>query len=704
MRSAAALLLGFLVSLPSPVVRTARAQAGQSAEDSVDLGTTEVVVDVVVKDKDGRVVTGLTPGDFVVSEDDVEQELTSARFASGPGVALSDSPIGVSCIALVFDRLSPESRIRAREAALKLVGDGTRDDLFGVFGIDLSMRVAQPFTYDKARVREALERLSGETSTSFPSNQQLARDLADRQASLQTALASQRTPTGQVDNPAAFAASIGGIGEDLQATSMTLRSIETLERLESSEQGFATTNGLLSVVAALATLPGRKALVFFSEGIDLPTNVVNDFQAVIANANRVNVSIYTVDAAGLRAVSQIGETAQTLTRNGGRRIDQNARGSAPLGGAMMRGLERNEELLRAAPEHSLGELANATGGIFVNNTNDPGAKLRQVDEDLRAHYVLTYVPKDRTFDGRFRKIGVKVRRSGVEVQARKGYFALDAAGLNVVLPAEVRPLAALLDGKATGKIHPRLAGLCFPEPSRPGLAQVFVEAPMREFATQADGKNVKADFTIVALVRDANRRIVEKLSNHYRLASPAAKADELRTGEVLFYREATLPPGVYTVEAIAYDVLSGESGVRRVSLTVPAASDLRMSSVVVVDRAESLTAEDRKVPNPLQVGETLLYPNLGAPVSRSKDGKLSFFTTVYAKSGEVPKLGIDVLRNGRPIASLPAELPAADADGKIRFANALPLEPFPPGVYELRLTATEGSASVSRAATFVVGP
>src|SRR6185369_155902 len=89
-------------------------------DNTVSLDTTEVAVDVVVKDKDGRIVTGLKPEDFTVSEDEVNQEVTSLRFASGPNVALSDSPIGVSCIALVFDRLSPESRIRAREAAEKL--------------------------------------------------------------------------------------------------------------------------------------------------------------------------------------------------------------------------------------------------------------------------------------------------------------------------------------------------------------------------------------------------------------------------------------------------------------------------------------------------------------------------------------------------------------------------------------------------------
>jgi hypothetical protein len=231
--------------------------------------------------------------------------------------------------------------------------------------------------------------------------------------------------------------------------------------------------------------------------------------------------------------------------------------------------------------------------------------------------------------------------------------------------------------------------------------------PTSEFSrTLADDKKSFAtDFVIVAIVRDEAGRIVSKVSRRYELGGPADALADFQKGDVLFFRETTLPPGDYTVEAIAYDATTEKSSMAKSRLSIPEPSDLRISSAVVVGRAEKLSAEAKQEASPLHFGDLLIYPNLGTPLSKAKDGKLPFFVTAYAApGGAAPKLTIELMQNGKLLGKVPADLPAPDANGRIQFVNALPLDPFPPGTYELKLTVERGGASASSSVPFTVVP
>ena len=172
--------------------------------------------------------------------------------------------------------------------------------------------------------------------------------------------------------------------------------MRTFDALERDQQGYASTNGLLSVVNGLKSLPGRKTVVFFSEGLAIPTNVQAQFRSVIHNANRANVSVYAMDAAGLRAEQHgRGDARRRCSRraSGGAKQLESAGDSAS--GAMTRDLERNEDLLRLDPESGLGQLANETGGFLIRDTNDADAGFRRIEEDMRFHYLLGLLALER---------------------------------------------------------------------------------------------------------------------------------------------------------------------------------------------------------------------------------------------------------------------------------------------------------------------
>ncbi|HEV3471431.1 MAG TPA: VWA domain-containing protein [Pyrinomonadaceae bacterium] len=734
MKPLISILLAFGVAAAAPPGRPrTTVPQGQQDEEVVAVGSNEVLLDAVVRDKKGRPVRDLTASDFEVYEDGVLQRLSSFRLVtkgadaaaapSGPAggeatpatgrAAVRAAPGGAggpsfSAVAIVFDRLSPDARAPAPEAALSyLAAEGRADEFVGVFAIDQSLRVLQAFTNDRRLARRAVEASASQSSSAFASNAEKARELSQRQANLDAQIAGGQAAAGP-GSAGASASTLGGDIADQKMAEMTERTLETFERLERDQQGYATAYGLLAVINSLRELAGRKALVFFSEGLAIPPAVQGQFRAVVGNANRANVSIYAVDAAGLRAESPNAEARREIESLGARRIRQTASGVADTSGQpMSRVLERNEDLLRMNPQSGLGELADSTGGLLVSGTNDPGARLRQVDEDLHTYYALTYAPTNAEFDGRFRHVTLKLKRPGLDVQTRRGYYAINPSISSPVLPYEA-PALGLLSGAPRGEGFPlRAAGFNFPEPGRAGLVAVVVEVPEGAvtFATDQAKKTYQTDFSVVVLLKDRSQRVVRKLSNQYRLSGPAGEMEAARRRQILFYREADLAPGRYTLAVAAYDALSGKGGTVADGLEVVGPGQgLRLSSLAIVKRVERLSEAEQKRPHPFHFSEALIYPSVGEPLRKSVEKQLPFFLTVYtaADAKAAPKLTVEILQSGRPIGRAALELPLPDAEGRIKYASSLPLDKLRPGDYELRVTADDGAARASRAAAFTV--
>jgi VWFA-related protein len=194
--------------------------------------------------------------------------------------------------------------------------------------------------------------------------------------------------------------------------------LQTFDSLERNQRGYSTANALMAVVSSMHTLPGRKAIVFFSEGLSIPPDVQERFVGVVAAANRANVSIYSVDAGGLRTESTLKETREEVMAASERTLQRNPTADT-TGEPMMAALERNENNLRLNPHSGLGMLANQTGGLLVSNTNDFRRGLARVDSDLQNYYMVSYVPTNETFDGRFREILVRSRDSASQGLLRR---------------------------------------------------------------------------------------------------------------------------------------------------------------------------------------------------------------------------------------------------------------------------------------------
>jgi VWFA-related protein len=728
------LLLIITIGL-SPALVCNRA-AAQDPEEVIRVRSNEVRLDVVVKDKKGRPIKDLKATDFEVFEDGVRQKVESLRFVSREPAPVTsekrdDTSTGAASVtegtavkrstptvtALVFDRLSPEARALARKAGLAYTQEGMATGSFtGVFGIDQTLRTIQPFTDNTQLIKDAVERATTTVTSTYASGGAKMRENTDRSIALDQQISSSAaaaTAAGAAqDSGAASAAgeASGQAAAQQKFLEMQNQMLDHYERLERDQEGFATINSLLAVISPMQNLPGRKTIIFFSEGLKLPPNVQQKFPSVINAANRANVSIYSIDAAGLRVQSGTAEAKRELDSIAAAGMAQQGRGNdRGTSGPLMRSLERNEDLLRFDPRSGLGSLSDQTGGFLIHDTNDLVAGMRRIDDDMNGYYFLTYVPQNKDYDGRFRRINVKVARSNVDVQSRQGYYAVESLGQLPMLDYEAPAIAAARNWKG-GPTQNFLHSTALGYPSKQGLALILAEAPLSafKFATGNDNKSYNTDFSIVALVRDESEHVIQKLSHHYPLNGPITDLDKARKGDVLFYRETQLPPGNYKVQLIAYDAATGGVNISTTPLVVSRDDETkpRLSSVAVLKRAERLTPEEQQQDRPLRFGELLVYPNLGEQIDRNTTKQLAYFFTAWpAKAATKPmQVTLEILQNNRQVGKTTGELPPADERGQIKYASSFPLDKFPAGVFELRVTVSDGQNSVSRSTRFAVGP
>ena len=736
MQKPRSLALVLTAALAGDPAFAAQAPASAQAPPTFAVGTSAVAIDVVVRDKKGRLVKSLTAADFELSEDGTRQRIESftvvargaealpepgtisepaapaaaAPPAAAPAVPTTEAPDAPAVLALVFDRMSPGGRDIARKAALTYLTARQDGDFAGIFSIDLALHTIQNFTSDPDRIRTAIDLAATQAGTSFVSTTDQATNLQSLEQRSQDAEYSlMTTPTGAgAGSTGANAAGqqAGSAAAERDMARLQVGMMRSFEALERDQQGFATSNGLMAVVQGLQRVPGRKTIVFFSEGMAIPDRVLAQFQAVIAAANRANVAVYTMDAAGLRTHSPTEQTRNEIEAAALQRY-RNI-GKEDSSGMMLKDAERNEDLLRLNPQAGLGQLAEQTGGFLVRDTNDARGSFRQIAQDMRFHYVIGYTPSNDNYDGRFRTVSVKLRRGGFDVHSRRGYLALRARTSNPVLSYEAPAVAALDRPGPHPEVFPfKGTALTFPQEGSTLKVPVLVRVPGRsiKYAPAAGQKDVMAaDLAVVVRVRNEYQQEVSRVSQHYQLTSPAAKLEAARGGDILFYRETELPPGKYTLDAVAYDAGAAVASVKSFPLDVPASgpSGATLSSLVVIDHVEQVPAADRDARNPLYFGEMLVYPSLGDPLRKSVAKAVGFYFTARGPANARKAL-LELVHDGQVTAKVPLDLPAPGANGLIQHAGTLPLQSLAPGSYELRLTMLAGNEPLAtRTASFTV--
>jgi VWFA-related protein len=264
---------------------------------------TAVTVDVIVRDQRGQPVTDLRREDFQVFENGVLQQVKdfvrvgnvpqsgstsgeanvrteTSKAADSREHASATSP---TFVALVFDRLSPEARALSHKGALAYLETNREQDFAGVFLADLSLVTIQTYTTNRGLVRKALDELATRATSKSDRFRVGMPGHGDPDPGVPP------TASPESDGRADLSSPTPGLA------SMMDRMERAFEAMQRDQQGHATVNSLLAVVSGLGGLPGRKSVMFFAEALSLPANVLAQFESVVATANRLNVSVYTID-------------------------------------------------------------------------------------------------------------------------------------------------------------------------------------------------------------------------------------------------------------------------------------------------------------------------------------------------------------------------------------------------------------------------
>jgi VWFA-related protein len=173
----------------------------------------------------------------------------------------------------------------------------------------------------------------------------------------------------------------GGTGEAGATIRQLLTSLSADEQRRAARASVETLDELAN---GLTRMPGPKTIVLFSDGFHL-AKLEGTLRTAVGRMNRAGARVYAVDTRGLAG----------------------------------------------APADAINSLAVDTGGLVFFNENNIGRALDEIAADANVYYVLGYQPANTKYDGRYRRIDVRVQRPDVRVRARKGYLAID--------PSRMRP-------------------------------------------------------------------------------------------------------------------------------------------------------------------------------------------------------------------------------------------------------------------------
>ena len=701
-RSQLAWMLPITCVIALTSVSRPHAQQQTAKPPSFRIRTDVVSVDVVVRDKSGAIVTGLKPEDFDLREDGRPQQIVTFTFqqvagkpparietadllaaaqaklaadnahtptaaqpdtAAPPEAMTSEQFAGRRLIVLLFDTSSmqPEDVQRAVDAANKYVSTSMTDaDLVAVATIGSSLQVLTDFTAQREQVAAALAKLgyTEGTSTPPPSASTVATDEADAAADDTT--------------ESADAAELDMFNNDLRL------------------------RALRAMAEALAPIEQRKAILYFSAGMQRSgeDNQV-ELRAAINAAVRANVSIYPVDSRGLQAVVPGGDA----TRASGR-------GSALFSG---RAVAQQFGTL-AAQQETLTSLASDTGGRAFTDTNDLGEAFARASNDLSAYYLLGYSSTNPVKDGRFRRVQVRVKRDGLHVEARAGYYA-DRDFAHTSRADRETDLQNMLFAALSPTDLPVLV--------TPGYFRLTNDSYYVPVAVALPGSAVpvpantdKVTLDIAGFVRDEQGRPVARIRQ--TLDVPAGAGHTLAGKQVLYQSGLTLPPGRFAVKVVVRENESGLAGSYEAPIVVPdlKRQPLEVSSILLSTQLQP--APKGKTDSPLVRDGIQLVPNVTHVVGH--DQKIYFYYEVYdpAESGGAkPPGGPDVrtslafYRGKVKVFETPAvertSLDAAARHAAI-FQFELPAEGFKPGLYTCQINIIDsvaGQFAFPRLAMFV---
>jgi len=700
-------------------------------EPTIHTTATEVALDLVVRDKKGRLVKNLQPGDVQIYEDGVRQQIRSFRLVPGgeaapaaaqPGGAPTrPSPISlpaINLICIVFQNLSPATRKWAVDAAQEFIKKELPPDAWvGVFNLDARLKPLHAFTTNRA---ELLRAAAGAFNGTAVDLTQAAQAVLNSTPNVQLYVGfvgpggtsggvEDLSTTGSVSMAAITGADVdNGPGANAQRGDLVIQREQFI-----GIEGAREMDQIRLMIRQLGLYPGHKTVLLFSAGLT-GTGDPDRFQAMLDKANQQDMSIYAFDTNGLSETSsaQASTMAMEHVTALSRQQAQMAPGEASpnttaigSAGAMMERIRQGEyarDAVRTSdPQAGLRALAEGTGGFLVANTNDVDKPFQQIVGEAETHYEADYHPSADKYDGRFRKIEVKLERAGLTAECRRGYFAMpDLGEPRALKPYEMAGLITLNSRPLPHAFPFRSEAFQFRPGSTSSQSAVVFELPASDLkATPEPARGShRLHASLFAVVKDANGQIVDKYSGDFPYLVPDNRLAGILAAPIDYTHLFYLAPGRYTVESVLFDREANRASTSSIALDVPQRKGIGLSSIVLVRRADRLTAAPPEN-DPLLFDGREVIPQLSGALPASAK-PLAYFLVYPDKSNpEKARIRVEFSVDGKLMEQKEADLPAPDASGAVpMLVNTVAR----PGKCELRVTVFQGINSAAQSVSYTI--
>lgn len=649
------------------------------------VSTTIVQIDSVVTDAKGHQVTNLNAGDFQVSVDGKPQPITNFSYvrldapdvnrssltpealrrpltSTNPADVLKAADVRRSMVLVVDDlSLSFESIYYVRRTLLKFVDEEMQPgDLVALWETGRNNSVFQQFTSDKRVLRAAVENLRWNpiglgTIDPFAST---GPDM-HRLTSLLT--------TGTTGPPGHSAAALQQGRTDADTTafdrvSTTIGAIDTLGQL----------------MDELQPVGGRKAVVFFSDGIYLPgmnlpslqiptdDRLLIRFRRLIDKANRSGAVVYTVDARGLAY------------------LEPEVAGSLPLS---------QEGLLR---------LAEDTGGFATLNSNGLSDAMQQIEEEQKGYYLIGFKAPDNISTGEgpasqpdYHGIKVTVSGRGLRAHSRSGFFGeTDEAARPKYRTRQDQMLAAVQSLFNKSELRVRMTALYRRTLKGENIVHnlLYIDPRDIDFRTDLYGSHY-AYLDLVILATGNGLGPLAEISRHIAIDANDEKLQGiLKTGLLFTLDVPVKEAGPYQVRACIMDSTSRATGSAGQYINIPdlKKQHLALTTPLIDDASAARETRFNSVSSALRefrAGDRVAF---AFRIETEKDSR-----------GALPPGRIDtqvqLYRDRTPILNSPVSVaPSRGQDGRavggeLRLSNSLQ-----PGQYYLLATATDHGGKAPR--------
>jgi len=685
------LLLSFCTLLPT----LAQTPQTNDKDDVVKITTNLVQVDAVVT-KDGKPVANLTADDFEIYEDGRKQAITSFAYISNvsrsnvqskaeaapkPDKVTTDAPpplepvqrdVARRTIAIVVDDLgtSAESMNQIKNRLRKFIAEELQpNDLVAVIRTGSDVGALQQFTNDKRVLNRAVDLLRW--------------NVCSRMGVTVTA-------------------AVESVGENSCYYDSRLRTMKTLR----------------FILDSMGRLPGRKSMIFMTDNMPVvleESNSRTDIGIVTDSSEKIRTGPTKPDAHAFDIV-QVGQSVRDYG-SWLRRITETAiRSSVVIYAVDTQGLQLNgitaadavyERIPQTAPRitalvldrsrtllmnrEGSERLAKQTGGFLVRNSNDFG--LDRIVEDQSGYYLLGYRPTEETFNRQFHQIKAKVKRSGMTIRTRFGFYGVSEQEANRGrLSAQDATTLALISPFAAQDLEVEVNSFFANGHTNGSIIRSFIYLNPANLSFVPNNGRYETALEMRGVVFGDNGTVVEKVKhdivlslgeNEYQHAMRDGLPDAVR----LRFDMPAKKPGSYQVRIAVRDRRSVKIGSAGQFIEVPDLNNDRLALSGIVLRGNDAAA------TPSIIMAT--PPGRRFPVNSD----LQFSVLVYNATPNLV-LQTKLFRDGKVMKTDTAtDVTSKDNAGQRLITNVMRLTPdLEPGHYYLQVTMTGEGAKNKKSA------